>query len=64
MALLVKGIPRQVVWQAGRFVEGPVPWTYQDTVILAALLLLQPSVFVFCKVVHENRARAKAGSIE
>jgi len=64
LALLVKGVPRQVVWRAGHYVNGPVPWSSQDTAILTALLLLQPFVFGFLKVVRDARSRARSASME
>jgi hypothetical protein len=63
LALLVKGVPRQVVWREGHFIDVPVAWTPQDTAIVSALVLLQPFVFVFFKMVLDNRARAKSGSM-
>jgi len=64
LALLVKGVPRQLVWRDGHFVTGPVWWTSQDTMILTVLLLLQSFVFGFFRIVRDNRARTKSGSIE
>jgi hypothetical protein len=61
LALLVKGLPHQLVWQRGHFVAGPVRWTFQDTAILAVLLALQSFVFVFFKIVRNKCARAKSG---
>jgi len=60
----VKGVPRPLLWRAGHYVPGPVPWTSQDTAILTVLLLLQPSVFIFYKVWREDRTRAKTGPVE
>jgi hypothetical protein len=34
------------------YVNGPVPWASQDTAILTVLLLLQPFVFGFFKIVR------------
>jgi hypothetical protein len=63
LMLLVKGIPHRYVWKSGHFVAARMPWTSQDTAILALLLVLQPFIFVLLKLWRERGSRTKSRKI-
>lgn len=64
LMLLLRGVPRQVVFREGGFVAVSVPWTRQDTAILTVLLLLQSFVIGLVGIVRDHRARMKSQSME
>jgi hypothetical protein len=64
LMLLLRGVPRQVVFREGGFVATSVRWTPEDTAILTVLLLLQCFVIGLVGIVRDHRAQIKSRSME